>query len=245
MIISALLLFTSLGSLYHLEPDTSLSDKIVLEVSCYDRYNPDNSCWIRQPLGNIKPTEYYLISDENGNYVIEGISEQSASGLVYPLNINPVEYPIIEWSWKVDSVIPTGDMRTKDGDDFPARIYITYDFPASELRFGDRVKYTAFKMFTSFDVPLRSLTYVWANVVPVGTVMPNAFSDWVRLIAMQSGNQHAGVWKSESRNHLEDYRSAFNEEPRRITGVSIMTDSDNTGESSRALYGTIIFRKHP
>jgi hypothetical protein len=245
LLISALLLSTTLWSLNQPQPDKSGGDKIVLEVSCFNPDDPDNSCWIKQPLGNIKATEYFLTHDENGNRVIEGVSEQSASGLVYPISIDPKEYPIIEWSWKIESVLPSGDMRTKKGDDFPARVYITYDFPSSELRFGDRVKYAALKVFTSFDVPLRSLSYVWANVVPVGTVLPNAFSDWVQLVAVQSGNEYAGVWKSERRNHLEDYRSAFDEKPRQITGVSIMTDSDNTGESARAFYGTITFRKNP
>ena len=40
-----------------------------------------------------------------------------------------------------------------------------------------------------------------------------------------------------------DFGEAFNAEPPIISGVAIMTDSDNTGETASAWYGDIIFRK--
>jgi hypothetical protein len=45
------------------------------------------------------------------------------------------------------------------------------------------------------------------------------------------------------RNIVEDYRKAFGEEPPMISGVAIMTDTDNTGESVTAYYGDIRFRR--
>ena len=40
----------------------------------------------------------------------------------------------------------------------------------------------------------------------------------------------------------EDYKTAFKQEPPSISGIAIMTDSDNTGESATAFYGDIIFK---
>jgi hypothetical protein len=48
---------------------------------------------------------------------------------------------------------------------------------------------------------------------------------------------------SEERNVYEDYKKAFGEEPSMISGVAIMTDTDNTGESATAYYGDIVFKK--
>ena len=42
----------------------------------------------------------------------------------------------------------------------------------------------------------------------------------------------------------EDYKKAFGEEPTMISGVAIMTDTDNTRESAVAWYGDIVFM-HP
>ncbi|HWQ95684.1 MAG TPA: DUF3047 domain-containing protein, partial [Gammaproteobacteria bacterium] len=39
----------------------------------------------------------------------------------------------------------------------------------------------------------------------------------------------------------EDYKKTFGEEPPMISGIAIMTDTDNTGEAATAYYGDIIF----
>jgi hypothetical protein len=48
-------------------------------------------------------------------------------------------------------------------------------------------------------------------------------------------------WITEKRNVREDYKKAFGEEPTMISGLAIMTDTDNTGESAIAWYGDIVF----
>ncbi len=49
--------------------------------------------------------------------------------------------------------------------------------------------------------------------------------------------------QAETRNIYEDYKEAFGEEPPKITGIQIMTDSDDTESSARAAYGKIIIKK--
>jgi hypothetical protein len=44
---------------------------------------------------------------------------------------------------------------------------------------------------------------------------------------------------------LEDYQNAFHTDPPPISGVAIMTDTDNTGEAATAFYGDIIFKQLP
>jgi len=57
------------------------------------------------------------------------------------------------------------------------------------------------------------------------------------------GEPRLNQWVSEERNLYEDYKKAFGKEPSLISGVVIMTDTDNTGESATAYYGDIIFKK--
>ena len=160
-----------------------------------------------------------------------------------PLRADPFEFSYLEWEWKIDKVLESGALGEKDGDDFVARIYVTFDYPVSELPFGQRAKYRLYTTFTSFDVPLRSLNYVWATDAEIGTIEENPFTSWVRYIVVNSGNEKAGQWINLKRNIVEDYREAFGEEPREITGITIMTDSDNTGESTLAWFGPITLSK--
>lgn len=131
----------------------------------------------------------------------------------------------------------------KERDDYPARIYITFDYDKSNLSFGQRIKYAVVKTFTSYRIPLRSINYIWANKAKKGTVAPNPNTSWVQMIALQSGNKDAGMWKNESQNIYEDYKKAFGEEPPMIDGVAIMTDADNTNGNAVAYYGDIVFKK--
>jgi len=63
------------------------------------------------------------------------------------------------------------------------------------------------------------------------------------MIVVQSGPHDIGKWIVEERNVYDDFKKAFNEEPPMISGVAIMTDTDNTQESATAYYGDIVFKK--
>ena len=93
--------------------------------------------------------------------------------------------------------------------------------------------------------PHAGLNYVWDRKAPVGTVVPNAFTDRVRMFVVESGPARLGQWLDYERNILDDYRFAFREEPPAISGIAIMTDTDNTGESAIAWYGDIALKPAP
>ena len=59
------------------------------------------------------------------------------------------------------------------------------------------------------------------------------------MIAVESGTPNLNQWQTYRRNVYEDYLQAFGEEPPRVSGIAIMTDTDNTGESATAYYGDI------
>jgi hypothetical protein len=63
------------------------------------------------------------------------------------------------------------------------------------------------------------------------------------MIVVESGATRLNEWVSYERNLYEDFKKAFGYEPPMISGVAIMTDTDNTGESTIVYYGDIMFRK--
>ena len=79
----------------------------------------------------------------------------------------------------------------------------------------------------------------------MGTTVPNPYTNQVHMIVVESGSTKLNTWITEEHNVYEDYKRAFGQEPPMISGVAIMTDTDNTGESAEAYYGDIVFKKRP
>ncbi len=187
-------------------------------------------------------THYEMVRD-NSVIVIRAQSSSAASCLIRKIDIDPLEYPIIEWRWKVAGILKKGDARQKKGDDYAARIYISFAYDPSLLTFVERIKYKVVKLLHGEYPPSAVLNYIWGNKVPPNSVIPSPYTDRSMMFAVQSGDRRVGQWVQEERNILLDFREAFDVEPPMITGVAIMTDSDNTGETATAWYGDIIFRK--
>lgn len=220
-----------------LNPDTL--NRFVLDPADFNPDDDETLILRHEPFGRKKEAVYIKAQKEDGTPVIKATSESAISTVTSQIEADPEVFRFLEWEWKVDGVMEKGDLTQKDGDDFPARIYVTFDYDASDLRFGERLKYRLYKTFTSFEIPLRSLNYVWANKAEPETVAESPFTNWVQYVVVRSGEDEAGEWLVERRDILEDYRKAFGEEPRKITGITIMTDSDNTEESTLAWFGKI------
>ena len=189
-----------------------------------------------------KHTTYTLVKDGD-KVVIKAVAKASASGLTREIKINPKEYPIVQWRWKVSNILKKGDVHKKEGDDYPARIYITFEYDSSKLGFFEKAKYETINLLYGQYPPLAAINYIWESKAPVGTMVPNPYTDRVMMFVVESGTAKLDQWVSEERNVYEDYKKAFKEEPPMISGVAIMTDTDNTGESTTAYYGDILFKK--
>lgn len=188
-----------------------------------------------------KHTQYELVGDE-GQVVVKATSHQASSGLTREITINPMNYPVIEWRWKVENILEGGDVTKKSGDDYPARLYITFEYDSTKVGFFEKVTYETIKLVYGQYPPIGAINYIWESTSPVGTVTPNPYTDRVHMFVIESGPGKLNQWITEERNILEDYRMAFGEDPPHISGVAIMTDTDNTKESAVAYYGDIVFK---
>ncbi len=187
-----------------------------------------------------KHTHYELVKD-SGILVVKAISEAAASGLTHNIAIDLNKTPILHWRWKADDVIQKSDVTRKEGDDYAARIYITFAYEPDKVSFGKKLKYNAGKLLFGAELPIGAINYIWESKTPKDTIVDNAYTDFVKMIVVESGTEKTGQWVEESRNVYEDYKKAFSEEPPMISGVAIMTDTDNTGETATAYYGDIFF----
>jgi len=187
-------------------------------------------------------TVYSLVKDGD-TVVVKAVAESSASGIVREIKIDPKEFPVVQWRWKVVNILKKGDVRRKEGDDYPARIYVTFEYDSSRLGFFEKAKYEAVRLLYGQYPPIGAINYIWESKSPRGMMIPNPYTNRVIMIVVESGEMRLNQWVSEERNIHEDYKKAFSQEPPMISGIAIMTDTDNTGESATAYYGDIIFKK--
>jgi hypothetical protein len=185
-----------------------------------------------------RPTQYTLVADE-GTIVLRAEANASMASLVHPLKLDPKNLPFISWRWKISNVLNKADISTKAGDDFPARMYVLFDYDVSKLSLLQRIKIFLARKLYGREVPAAALCYVWDGKAPVGTSVWSPYTDRVRVIVVESGAANVNRWREAERDLVADFRAAFGEEPPPISGVAVASDTDNTGESVTALYGDI------
>ncbi len=164
-------------------------------------------------------THYKLVRDDK-TFVLQAKSHAAASGVFRKVHIDLNKTPYLHWSWKIQNVLQGYNERSKQGDDYVARVYVVFSGGMFFWR-------------------TRAINYVWASNQIIGSTWENPYTSHARMIAVQAGNAKAGTWQLESRNIQYDYQRLFGEPIDTLDSVAIMTDTDNTGASLKAWYGDI------
>lgn len=164
----------------------------------------------------------YELIEENGVPVLQGQTEKQASIFYREQSIDLSKTPVINWSWKIDGIFEDIDERIKEGDDFPARLYV--------------VAKTGLLPWNTI-----AINYVWASEQPIGAIWPNPFTEKAQMVVIQSGDTEAGSWTSHSRDVARDFRVLFDKEVTEIKGYAVMVDGDNAQRDATAWFGEISF----
>ncbi len=206
---------------------------IFLTILCSSSFAAEKlavSNFSQQDLSNWNEKEFnqltlYSFTKDGETNVLKAHSIKSASGLFKEQNINLSEYPFINWRWKTTSRLNVTDERTKQGDDYSARIYI--------------IKDGGFFFWNT-----KALNYVWARHEKTNTVWPNAYApDNAMMIAIRSQKDDLNTWYNEKRNLAEDYKLAFGESIDQIDAIAIMADTDDSEGETVSYFGEIYFTK--
>lgn len=195
--------------------------------------------WEPMEFPKIDRHSRYQLTDDNGEQVVKATTDNSASGLIARVSVEPGDSLILRWRWKVSNVYEQGNARRKEGDDYAARIYVAFEFEPDEAGFFERAKRKTVEVVFGEELPGNALNYIWANRLPVGEIIANPFTDTTMMVAVNSGTANTGEWVTVERDIVADYRKAFGREPPKLVGVAIMSDSDNTGASATAWYGDV------
>ncbi|MFT2111594.1 DUF3047 domain-containing protein [Marinomonas sp. 2405UD68-3] len=151
-------------------------------------------------------------------------SSASASALFYKEKIDLEDTPWLSWSWRVETFPTVENERSKKGDDFASRVHILFN------------KGTVFST--------KGISYVWSQQAEKGDVWENPFAGKKAYMISVESSKNVGVWKNVQRNMKQDLKEMFGEDIRYLSAIAIMTDADNSGTQSEALYSNIRLTKN-
>ena len=197
--------------------------------------------WRHQTLPRVPAENRFALVEEGGRTVLRVDSVQAASTKMHPLDVDLARTPLLEWTWKVSNAVAASDFRHKQGDDYAARVYVLFDYPAERLSLGDRMRISLARGLHGAELPTAAIAYVWGTAQPPGATGPNPYTDRVQMIVVESGEANVGRWQTVRRDVARDFEAVFGEPAPRVVGIAVSADTDNTGETVTAWFGDIRF----
>jgi Protein of unknown function (DUF3047) len=176
----------------------------------------------------------------DGVAALEVVSHGAMSLMAREVMVDLAATPVLCWRWRVDAPLLGADMRTKAGDDYAARVYVSLGLPDSAKSLALRTQLRLARALFGPQVPDAALNYVWDNKHPVGTVRPNAYTDRAIMVVQRSGQQHAGQWVQERRNVARDAQAHFGPGAA-VVQLALTADTDTTSESATAGFADLHF----
>ncbi len=118
---------------------------------------------------------------------------------------------ILRWSWRVLEAPLSADMRVKQADDSPIRVYVVFGNPRA-----------------LFGGPGRIVFYSFGNEEPDGYAASSHVSGRIHIIRVD-GAADRGGWRDHMADLTADYRRIWHRDPPAITAIGLMQDTDQTG----------------
>lgn len=174
------------------------------------------SGWRERRLSR-RANRFEVVEGAAGRY-LRVDSERAASALWRELDRLVHEVPFVSWRWRLERAPQHAENeRERDGDDYAARLAVFFDGKP-------------------FARTTPVLMYVWAAHEPVGSRYESPYASNVSTIVLRSSAALAAQWFVERRDLVADFELAFGDRPERVTGIAIMSDTDNTDSRATALF---------
>ena len=195
---------------------------------------PDGPAWQPLEFSKIPRHTRYEPREEEG--ALRAESRCAASGLLLPLEaVDLRATPRLRWRWKIETPIDAAaDERSKQGDDFAARVYVAFTFASERASLWERARRRLGTALYGEDLPGSALNYVWTRGEPAGATWPNPFVSSSVMVSRGEGALEA--WRVEEVDLLADYALLFGVEAPAPLFVALMTDTDGTCGEARASY---------
>ena len=166
-------------------------------------------------------TTWSLGSNENGNF-IKAEAEGKGSGLGKEVKIDLLKTPFINITWKVEKDLSGIVENSKKGHDYAARVFV--------------IKKTGLTTLSN-----RAINYVFSSNNDIGENWPSPYTKKSIDYVLSTTKDNLNAWVTVKSNVKEDFLSLLGLELNDITGVAIMTDTDNSKLKAISYYQDIYF----
>ena len=221
---------------FALFPDVHLSATVPDRRAIASQSN--TAAWQHHKFPGKQPTQY-TYERIDGRHTVVASALSSASMLRQSVRVEPASLQTIHFSWKVAQLIPGADLSQRDAHDSPVRLVLAFEGDRSEFSMKNAMLSELSLTLTGEPMPYATLMYVWCNACAKEDLYVSPRTDRIREIALETGPERLGQWLSYQRDVQADYLKAYGQAPGALVGVGIMTDTDNTRQSTVAWYGPI------
>ena len=166
-------------------------------------------------------TTWSLGSNENGSY-IRAEAEGKGSGLGKEVTIDLTKTPLINITWKVEKDLSGIIENSKKGHDYAARVFV--------------IKKTG-----STALSNRAINYVFSSNNSINKNWPSPYTKKSIDNVLSTTKENSNEWVSVKTNVKEDFKKLHNLDVSKLTGVAIMTDTDNSKLKAISYYQNIYF----
>jgi len=166
-------------------------------------------------------TTWILGSNENGNF-IKAEAEGKGSGLGKQIEIDLLKTPFINITWKVEKDLLGIVENSKKGHDYAARVFV--------------IKKTG-----STALSNRAINYVFSSNEKINNNWPSPYTKKSIDYVLSTTKDNLNTWVTVKANVKKHFKELHNLDVKNLTGVAIMTDTDNSKKQAIAYYQNIYF----
>ena len=166
-------------------------------------------------------TTWLLGSNDKGNF-IRAESEGKGSGLGKEVKIDLLKTPFINITWKVEKDLSGIIENSKKGHDYAARVFV--------------VKKTG-----STALSNRAINYVFSSNSSINENWPSPYTKKSIDYVLSTTKDNLDTWVTVKANVKEHFKILHDLDIKDLSGVAIMTDTDNSKLRAVAYYQNIYF----
>ena len=199
---------------------TSVANADNLSVFNFTKDELD-SLKVRKVRGADSKTKYIIGDNQNGNY-LKAEANNAASGVGKEIKIDLNKTPFINITWKIEKDLKGIKEDTKKGHDFSARVFVIKKTGATPLS-------------------NRAVNYVFSSNRNIGENWSSPYTKKSVDYVLSTTKDNFNEWITVKANVKEDFKRFHNLDVNELSGVAIMSDTDNSKMTAIAYYQNIYF----
>ena len=180
-----------------------------------------DSLKVRKVRGADSNTKYIIGDNESGNY-LKAEANNAASGVGKEVKIDLNKTPFINITWKIEKDLKGIKEDTKKGHDFSARVFVIKKTGATPLS-------------------NRAVNYVFSSNRNIGENWSSPYTKKSVDYVLSTTKDNFNEWITVKANVKEDFKRFHNLDVNELSGVAIMSDTDNSKMTAIAYYQNIYF----